>query len=185
MDHHIFLIGPGGVGKTSCGPHLAKFLGRDFIDLDQLFVSGPGDIGGYIADHGYVQYVRENSKIFFERIAQCRAPSVCALSSGFLIAEVEAETVELNRAAVRGIGYSILPLPHANVQECTRIVVSRQLQRGFNLSQDTEQKKFLKRLPIYRTLADQVTVSQGVPAETACSIYKEMVNARALQADIR
>jgi len=76
---------------------------------------------------------------------------------------------------VRDIGYSILPLPHADVQECGRIVTSRQLQRGFNLTQNTEHRKFLERMPIYRSLADQVTVSQGQPHEIAYSILTELV----------
>ena len=30
----IFLIGPMGAGKTTVGKHLARLLGRDFVDLD-------------------------------------------------------------------------------------------------------------------------------------------------------
>lgn len=35
----IFLIGPGGVGKTTCGAILANSLGYNFIDLDTEFAS--------------------------------------------------------------------------------------------------------------------------------------------------
>ncbi|MCE8442605.1 shikimate kinase, partial [Rhodovulum sulfidophilum] len=66
MDRNIFLIGPGGIGKTSSGRNLAELLGREFIDLDEKFMSGPGHIGQYISEHGYAKYVRENSNFFFE-----------------------------------------------------------------------------------------------------------------------
>ncbi|MEO9515273.1 MAG: shikimate kinase [Paracoccaceae bacterium] len=171
MDWHIFLIGPGGVGKTSTGPHLAKLVGCEFVDLDDLFMSGPGHIGRYIKDHGYARYVRENSKLFFEHIFRRSRPCVCALSSGFLIADVEVETVELNRAAVKGKGYSVLLLPHAEDDECVKIVAARQVQRGLNLRHEIEHPKFLARLPVYRSFADQVTVFQGAPKDAAHSIF--------------
>ncbi len=63
-------------------------------------MSGPGYIGKYINDYGYAKYVRENSKLFFENIYQRAKPCVGALSSGFMIAEVEIETVE--KKQVRG-----------------------------------------------------------------------------------
>ncbi|WP_300074368.1 shikimate kinase [uncultured Ruegeria sp.] len=178
MDRHIFLIGPGGVGKTSSGPHLARLIGCEFVDLDELFMSGPGHIGRYIKEHGYAQYVRENSKLFFEHIVGRVPPCVCALSSGFLIAETEVETVELNSTAVRKEGFSILLLPHADPDECAKIVAIRQAQRGLSLRQEIEHSKFLARLPVYRSLADQVTVFQGQPEGGALSIFTELYGAR-------
>ena len=174
MVQHIFLIGPGGVGKTSSGPHLAKLLGRAFIDLDEKFMSGPGHIGQYINSHGYAHYVQENSKLFFEHIYHRTTPCVCALSSGFLIAEVEIETVEANRSAVKKKGHSVLLLPNANLGECTTIVVSRQLQRGLNLREEIERTKFLKRLSVYKSLADQVTIYEGTPESAARAIFAQL-----------
>ena len=63
MNGHVFLIGPGGVGKTSSGPYLAKLVEREFIDLDEIFMSRVGHIGQYIEKFGYAQYVRENSPV--------------------------------------------------------------------------------------------------------------------------
>lgn len=184
MDQHVLLVGPGGVGKTSSGPHLAKLLGREFIDLDERFMSGPGHIGKYINDYGYAKYVRENSKLFFENIYQRAEPCVAALSSGFLIAEVEIETVEKNRSAVKKTGHSVLLLPSADPDECANIIVSRQVQRGLNLSEEIERPKFLERLPVYRSLADQVTVFQGTPEEVANAISAQMRDADQPTADI-
>lgn len=177
MDRSIFLIGPGGVGKTSSGRHLAELLDREFIDLDERFMSGPGHIGQYIREHGYAKYVRQNSKLFFEHINQSAEPLVVALSSGFLIAEVEVETVEKNKFAVKN-GHSVLLLPHADPDKCADIVVFRQVQRGFNLREEIERPKFLERLPVYRSLADQVTVIEGTPEESARAIFDQLRSAK-------
>ncbi|WP_298938081.1 shikimate kinase [uncultured Ruegeria sp.] len=184
MDLHVFLIGPGGVGKTSSGPHLAKLLGREFVDLDEIFMSGPGHIGRYIKNCGYAQYVRENSKLFFEHIYQRTSPCVCALSSGFLIAEEEVEIVELNKSAVKKKGHSVLLLSHSDPDDCAKIVVARQVGRGLNLRQEIELPKFLARLPVYLSLADQVTVFRGRPEGAAHSIFTQLNDAQSPTADI-
>ena len=176
MDRHIFLIGPGGIGKTSCGPHLARLMSHEFVDLDELFMSGPGHIGCYIKCHGYAQYVRKNSEFFFQQFSKCILPRVWALSSGFLIAETEIETVERNRAAIAKEGSSVLLLPHENPNECAKIVVNRQMQRGLNLRSETELPKFLARLPIYQSLADQIVVYQGTPNNAAKAIHNQLRN---------
>ena len=184
MKRHIFLVGPGGVGKTSCGPHLAKLLGRELIDLDEIFMSGPGHIGRYINNYGYAQYVLANSKLFFDHIYHRTTPCICALSSGFLIAEVEIKTVEVNRSAVKEKGHSVLILPHADPNECSSIVVSRQLKRGINLQREIERPKFLQRLPVYKSLADQVIVYRGSPKGAANAILAQLGSAVGPAADI-
>lgn len=163
---------------------MAKLLDRDFIDLDESFMAGPGHIGQYITEYGYAKYVRENSRLFFEQIYRRAAPCVGALSSGFLIAEVEIETVEANRSAVKKNGHSVLLLPHADPVECANIVVSRQVQRGLNLRPEIERPKFLERLPVYRSLADQVTVFRGAPEEAANVIFAQLRGAGRPTADI-
>ena len=56
----IFLIGPGGAGKTTVGHLLAARLGRAFIDLDARFAGKHGDISRFVDSFGYVVYAREN-----------------------------------------------------------------------------------------------------------------------------
>lgn len=55
------------------------------------------------------------------------------LSSGFLATDVCPEIVAVNRQLVRQSGYSILLLPSEDIDIATRIVVARQLMRGFGL----------------------------------------------------
>jgi len=45
----VFLIGPAGVGKSTCGALLAPELGFGFVDLDAEFNGRVGDIGEFIA----------------------------------------------------------------------------------------------------------------------------------------
>jgi len=45
MPTVLHLIGPGGAGKTTVGPHLARRLGWQFVDLDERFMSREGSIG--------------------------------------------------------------------------------------------------------------------------------------------
>ncbi|MCF4119141.1 hypothetical protein JMK10_20935, partial [Rhodovulum sulfidophilum] len=52
--------------------------------------------------------------------------------------------------------------------------VSRQVQRGLNLREEIERPKFLERLPVYRSLADQVTVIQGTPEKSAKAIFVQL-----------
>lgn len=44
MTTILHLIGPGGAGKTTVGPYLARRLGWQFVDLDERFMSREGSI---------------------------------------------------------------------------------------------------------------------------------------------
>ena len=60
----IFLIGPGGAGKTTAGALLAKRLGRPFIDLDHRFAEQHGDISRFVDQYGYGVYARANVDLY-------------------------------------------------------------------------------------------------------------------------
>ena len=66
----IFIIGPGGVGKTTSGKILAKKLGYDFIDLDNEFMLRVGNIAEYCKNPGYREYCRANSRLAQELIKE-------------------------------------------------------------------------------------------------------------------
>jgi hypothetical protein len=59
----IHLVGPGGAGKSTLGLALATRLGVAFIDLDEQFKIGSGDISAYIEANGYDAYAEQNVRV--------------------------------------------------------------------------------------------------------------------------
>lgn len=57
------MIGPGGVGKTTVGKVLALQLGLQLFDLDEEFCKRIANIGVFIREHGYNQYLFQNSEL--------------------------------------------------------------------------------------------------------------------------
>lgn len=56
----LFLLGPGGVGKSTLGRELARRLAMPLIDLDLEFCERLQLIGPFIAAHGYERYRAAN-----------------------------------------------------------------------------------------------------------------------------
>ncbi len=79
----VFIVGPGGVGKTTSGIILADKLGFCFIDLDQEFCTRIQNIGEYIKNNGYEKYCYTNSELFYSILKSAPEDFVFVLSSGF------------------------------------------------------------------------------------------------------
>jgi shikimate kinase len=58
---HIFLIGPGGVGKTTIGRLFAPLLNLQFIDLDEEFCTRIGSVRSHLDRYGYLAQLNEAS----------------------------------------------------------------------------------------------------------------------------
>ena len=133
----LFLI--RRVGKSTVGALLAQAMSYRFIDLDSEFCEQILNIRQYIQRDGYERYVRENA-------ALCSAcwrenpheKRVVVLSSGFLCHRCLPGDCRRESTAVRQSGYSILLLPSEDIDIATRIVVARQLMRGFGLVREKE-----------------------------------------------
>lgn len=146
----LFLIGPGGVGKSTVGALLAQAMSYPFIDLDSEFCE------------------RENAALCSRLLAENpHEKRVVVLSSGFLATDVCPEIVASNRLLVRQAGYSILLLPSEDIDIATRIVVARQLMRGFGLVREKEEMKFRQRFREYCALDDCRVVSSEEPERVA------------------
>lgn len=171
---NIFIIGPGGVGKSTCGKILANLLGYNFIDLDHEFCERVENIGVYINKFGYEKYCFENSKLFYDIIGQHLENFVFPLSSGFLIHENLDDLNTKHKQSLKDLGISILLLPSESLDESTRIVVDRQLSRGFGLKEDREKTKFIQRYPIYKELGDIKIFSHDKPEIIAEQMKKEI-----------
>lgn len=162
-----FIIGPGGVGKTTAGAELARLLGCAFVDLDQEFMARIGHIGAVIEGQGYLRYVELNAALFAALVDELPETAVVSLSSGFLARETPPDLLAANRARVKAAGVSIRLLPDADLAVATRIVVARQVGRGIGLEAESETAKFPRRFADYLDQGDIRIFSAAAPGQIA------------------
>ena len=168
-SEHIFLIGPGGVGKSTLGMALARQLDRPLLDLDLEFCSRIGTIGPYIAAHGYQAYRQANLDLALELARALAEPTVFVTPSGFLAAQPHSDDYQTASALV-ATGYAITLLPTLDLALATAIVVERQMQRGFTSDREGEMAKFRHRFHIYRDAGDMLVVSTLPASQTATAV---------------
>ncbi len=170
----IFIIGPGGVGKTTCGRLLANKLGCESIDLDEEFINKLGNIDDYINEQGYERYCLDNSRLFYEILEKIHPDCVFVLSSGFFAYDSGEGLAGEHIKTVREQGVSILLLPSESLEKSADIVVKRQLERGLGYTEETEINKFNRRYPKYKELGDIKIFSADSPAEIAQKMMSEI-----------
>lgn len=174
----IFIIGPGGVGKTTSGKILASLLGDNFIDLDQEFCDRIQNISAFIREHGYEAYCYQNSELFFKILSEVGNDNiVLSLSSGFLVHEGLESLTNKHAESLRRSGISILLLPSTSMEESAHIVVSRQLSRkleGATLHRQQEEEKFKSRFPKYQQFGDIKIYSTKKPEIIAEHMREEL-----------
>lgn len=161
----IFLIGPGGVGKTTVGRLLAARLGYEFVDLDEEFCSRVRPIRNYLDQNGYRSYVRRNSYLFHELLGEYGPSSktIFALSSGFLATDVEPEIIARNRATVSVAGRAVLLMPSRDFATSLAVVLERQFARNMDLDRKSQEETFQARFGEYLRLGDvQIFSSESV-----------------------
>ena len=165
----VFLIGPCCVGKTTVGPLLALLIGATFVDLDAQFCERVAPIRRFLDHRGYPAYVRENASLFQTLLQEStrNARTVFALSSGFLVADVEPEIVEQNRALVAQQGTAILLLPSEDPAQCVEMIVKRQLQRGLGLERESQTALAYERILPYSELGRIRVYHSGSPQQVA------------------
>jgi shikimate kinase len=126
----IWLIGPGGAGKSTTGPLVAASLPLPFRDLDLRFVERHGGIDEFIATRGYEGYARANVEACLSVLDDGAA--VVALSSGFMTYPlgVHPDYPELRRQ-IEGWPTTVVLLPSLDLERCVAETVRRQLARPF------------------------------------------------------
>ncbi|MDW3681586.1 shikimate kinase [Cupriavidus sp. CV2] len=174
MTNVLHLVGPGGAGKTSVGPVLAQRLGWQFIDLDERFMSFEGNIGAFIATLGYAVYAKRNIAAYRAVRSSLAAPTVLALSSGFLTypEDVDNEYRAL-RCSIEADALTSLLLPAFELEQCVEIVVQRQLSRPY-LPGDraSEERRIRERFPKFMALSCARFRSAAAPGKTASQIER-------------
>lgn len=169
----IFVIGPGGVGKSTVGKLVADSLNLNFIDLDDLFLKKIGEIGKYIKINGYEEYSKANSELFYRTINNLTDNYLFALSSGFLVYK-DSRLNARHYSTISDNGISILILPSRSLEESRSIVVKRQLKRGFGLQREREEEKFTKRFREYQEFGDIKIFSHTDPKKIASIITNKL-----------
>jgi len=179
----IFLIGPGGVGKSTSGPILADMLDYEFVDLDSEFCKRIQKIGNYIRDYGYEKYCLKNSELFYKLLDEDKEDAVFSLSSGFLVHKNLDELVLKHQKTIKDTGISILLLPSNSLEESKKIIVERQLSRGFGLKRNREAEKVNRRFYIYKKFGDIKIFSHDSPKIIA-NLMKEKLKGNFKKPDI-
>lgn len=169
QGERIFLIGPGGVGKSTVGALLATRWGWDVLDLDLIFCAELGTIGPYIAERGYEAYRRANLDLAESLGADRNHAAILVTSSGFLAAPEGSEDRRRSLALLR-TGYSITLLPSLDIHSAAAIVVERQVNRPFGLTAESEAEKFRARFAIYRDAGDMLVASSDSPSTIADAV---------------
>ncbi len=172
MDNNFYLIGPGGVGKTTTGKTIANMLQPFFIDLDEEFCNQIENIDFFIQKYGYEKYMEKNATLYLDIVRKENRPFMMALSSGFLVTHIRPDIIQKNRDTVLSTGTSILLMPDENLNIAADIVVTRQLKRGFNLKEQREREKFFARAEKYISLADVRVNSSQEPEKVARDILQ-------------
>ncbi|HTM77158.1 MAG TPA: shikimate kinase [Devosia sp.] len=169
----IFLIGPGGVGKSTIGHELAQRLNWPAIDLDLEFCDTIAEIGWFIKTNGYELYRAENLALAHRLVCASDRPVIFITSSGFLAGEPGSSDYRDARQLVQ-TGYAITLLPSLDIALATAIVIDRQLTRGFGFQRETETEKFRKRFAIYRAEGDMRVISVAPPPQIAAAIEQAL-----------
>lgn len=169
----IFLLGPGGVGKSTLGVALAARLDWPMIDLDLEFCKDIAEIGRFIRENSYEKYRAENLLLAQRLLARAEAPIVFVTASGFLAANPQSSDYAQVRALIR-TGYAITLLPSLDIDHATALVVERQLKRGFGLERESETAKFRERFARYRQEGDMLVVSTAPAEDVARAVQAAM-----------
>lgn len=172
-DETLFLLGPGGVGKSTLGRELVKILNWPLIDLDLEFCNRLDLIGRFIADHGYQRYRDENLALAKALLSVAVGPQIFVTASGFLAAPSGTpDNIEARRLI--STGYGIVLLPSRDIEIATPIVVDRQLQRGFGLQRTSEDQKFRQRFAILINEGDALVISHDHPTKIAAALVRAL-----------
>jgi shikimate kinase len=172
---HIYLVGPGNVGKTTVGPHLATQLNRPFTDLDQEFMTRVGHIGQLIDTAGYTKYRQQNAALLRQLVKDATEPTVFALSSGFLISR-DYDQVAADLDFLKQTGVTCLLLPSPDAAGDAALIADRAASRPYlKTDREREMARYRLRFAEYQTISADLTIySKDAPEAIAQQIATQL-----------
>jgi len=179
--HCIFLIGPGGTGKSTLGPALARRSSASFLDLDLEVCRRVAAIPNLIAARGYATYCQVNAAIAAQLVLEAEGRVVMATSSGFLTHDEQPAVVARNLDLVRRTGTAVVVLPSDVDGDSAELIARRQAQRYPQESYEHWLAVTTKRPPINRALADVEVIARGSPEEVAALTFARLGAAGVLE----
>lgn len=164
--NNIYLVGMMGAGKTTVGKKLAKTIGRQFVDLDQIIEKGTGvPIATIFEIEGEAGFRQRESQALAQLAAE--GNQVVATGGGVVLNPV-------NRACMTGSGIVVyLHAPPELLYARTKHDKSRPLLRVDN-PQACIASLVEKRDPLYREIADIVVESGAGLNNTVNCIEKAL-----------
>lgn len=173
-SRNLLLIGPGGAGKSTLGPLLARLLRCHLVDLDHEFGCRIGNISAFIRDEGYEQYKLRNSALAQMIASTSSVFTLMVASSGFLTSENPPRAIKANRR-ILAEWYSICLLPSRDLEKTVTIILDRQSQRPFTRDRAHEEQTIRARYPIYEQEGDLIVFSGAPPGDVARALALRLV----------
>lgn len=171
----VYLIGPGGAGKTTVGSVLASLSGRPFGDLDAHFAARHGDIDRFIEVFGYRAYARANIDVWLE-LARTLTDHVMAFSSGFMTYPPDAHSRYAGvRDAVLRHPATFVLLPSLDLEACVAETIHRQTRRGAGRTTAARaEAKTRERFAAYVALGPAIITTMRRPIDVASDIASRL-----------
>ncbi|ROR34119.1 shikimate kinase [Inmirania thermothiophila] len=149
----VFLVGPMGAGKSSVGRRLARLLGLDFVDADEVVAREAGmDIPAIFAAEGEAGF-RAREREVIDRLT--RLPGIVLATGGGAVMDPANRACLLTRGHVVYL-YADVETQHARTR--------RSRHRPLLQTEDPRARLaelFARRDPLYREVADFVVDTRG------------------------
>ncbi len=156
-NHHLYIVGFMGCGKSTVGKILANRLNMLFVDLDHFIEETVGmEIPQIFSEYGE-EHFREAESFVLQQVAESPSPAVVATGGGVVLREENREVMKTTGTMV------YLHAPAEVLWERASSSGNRPLAKEFQSFLELWQA----RLPLYREARIEIDSSANSPEEVA------------------
>lgn len=168
LEPKIVLVGFMGAGKTTVGRSLATWLGRAFVDSDELIAASAGcSVAEIFAEHGEAFFRRLEAEAIIELLTG--APAVVSLGGGAVGTRAVREALKGHRVVFLDVSYDEA-LARVGTDSGRPVLARPDLP-----------ELYAARQQLYREVATVTVSSAGEPGQTREQLI-DMLTARVLAA---